>query len=416
MSKVFSSPVTGRGQAMMLCAAEDGASLAERLDEGSSWPDQPGSVRVAIVNPTGERVALARDAVARGKAWRGRMGIWFSPRPLLADGGRLAIMFPGIEASLPGRVDDVAARFRLATPTRASTRAGAVFALGWLLDAALTAVGVHADVIAGHGIGEWNGMVAAGMLGPEAAEAQVARLDPCRTGLADLVYASAGCEAGMASAAVQGIDDVVVSHDNCPHLSVLCGTRPAVTEALGRLRAARVMVAELPFVGGLHSPMFRPHLGRIRKELEALPLQPAARSLWSATTCRPYPEGADEVRALAARHLTEPVRFRELVLRLHDEGVRAFVQVGVGSLVGFVDDTLKEHDHLAVSAAASKGPGLEQLRRVAAALWVEGADVRFDRLLADAAPGPTATPLPHLRPSVRPRPAASHNRPVSIGS
>jgi hypothetical protein len=78
----------------------------------------------------------------------------------------------------------------------------------------------------------------------------------------------------------------------------------------------------------------------------------------------------------------EPVRFRELVQNLYADGVRLFIQPGQGSVVGFIGDTLREHDHLAIAGAIPNRSGMEQLTRVVAALYVEGAEVRFDQLLA----------------------------------
>src|SRR6202011_1754186 len=51
---------------------------------------------------------------------------------------------------------------------------------------------------------------------------------------------------------------------------------------------------------------------------------------------------------------------------------RAFVQVGSGSLAGFIDDALRDREQLVISTCTSKNAGLDQLLRVAAALWVEG--------------------------------------------
>ncbi len=401
--------------ALVLCAAEDVRSLLAQLGEASCAPGARGSLRLAVVSPTPQRMALARKVVSRGEAWRGRMDIWFSPRPLVAGGGSVAFLFPGIEATMPARLDDVAARFGLLPPEPADTaelgRHGlAVFALGRLLDSALGGIGVRPDMVAGHSIGEWNGMVTAGMVRPQTAGPFLARLDPAAIGMPGLVYASAGCAAEEAAAAIQGIAEVVVSHDNCPHQSILCGTEAAIEQALGCLLARQVIASKLAFRSGFHSPMFSPQLARVREALALLPLEAASLPLWSATTCEPYPDDPEAVRDLAIRHLVEPVRFRELVLRLHEEGVRAFVQVGIGSLAAFVDDTLAERDHLAAAAATARSQGLEQLRRVAAALWVEGADVCFDRLMPD-------TEVAGHRPRLPAAPASSiHTRPVLLGT
>src|SRR5207244_2922551 len=81
-----------------------------------------------------------------------------------------------------------------------------------------------------------------------------------------------------------------------------------------------------------------------------------------------------------------PVRFRPLVEAMYAAGVRVFVQVGPGQLSSLIDDTLREREHLAVAANTAHRSGLNQLRRVVTALWVEGADpVPID---APAAPRP----------------------------
>jgi hypothetical protein len=73
------------------------------------------------------------------------------------------------------------------------------------------------------------------------------------------------------------------------------------------------------------------------------------------------------------------VRFRELTELLYQTGIRAFVQVGPGSLTGFADDTLAGRDFLTVATASAKRDGVAQLRRTAAALWAEGLSPRFER-------------------------------------
>src|SRR5262249_16892071 len=108
-----------------------------------------------------------------------------------------------------------------------------------------------------------------------------------------------------------------------------------------------------------------------------LALQRPRIPLWSATTCAPYPEDPPAVRALAMDHLVHPVRFRELVENLYADGVRAFVQLGVGSALGFIGDTLRGKDHLAVAAVSHQHPGQAQLARVRAALWTAGFTVEL---------------------------------------
>src|SRR5262249_11333920 len=75
--------------------------------------DAGGPCRLALFNPTPERRTKARAIVARGEAWRGRDDLWFSPRGLATEGGRIVLLFPGVDSSFEPRLDDVIQRFDL---------------------------------------------------------------------------------------------------------------------------------------------------------------------------------------------------------------------------------------------------------------------------------------------------------------
>jgi acyl transferase domain-containing protein len=156
--------------------------------------------------------------------------------------------------------------------------------------------------------------------------------------------------------------------------------RPASRRRWGGCGARGVLGQILPFRSGYHSPFLAPYLDAAQASAATTVLDRARLPVWSATTVAPYPADHGEIRDLFVRHLVEPVRFRELTRRLHAEGVRVFVQVGAGSLAGFIDDTLAADEHLAVAGNTPKRSGLDQLRRVAASVWAEGGTPRTDLL------------------------------------
>jgi acyl transferase domain-containing protein/phosphopantetheinyl transferase len=381
---------------VLLLAGSDMDELARQLQvsdaglldrDDASAPPAGGPCRLAIVAPTARRLALARRIVAQGKPWQGRDDVWFTAAPLHPEPapGRLAFLFPGLEQGFTPRTDDVADHFGLDRPKLGDTavlgRHGlGVFTVGRLLDAALRELDVIPDLMAGHSVGEWNAMTAAGIYPRRAVEELIASFDPTALHVPGLVFAALGCGATQAAEVINSMEGVVVSHDNCPNQSIICGKEAAVVAVVDRLRTRRITVQVLPFRSGFHSPMLEPYLRRILDTFADLPVRPPVRPIWSATTVDRYPDNPDRIRDLAARHLIEPVRFGPLVQRLYKAGARAFVQVGTGSLPGFVADTLVDLPHLAVTANTPRRSGLDQLRRVAAALWVEGWAPRFDRL------------------------------------
>ncbi|MGW7437026.1 beta-ketoacyl synthase N-terminal-like domain-containing protein [Streptomyces sp. NPDC054849] len=376
---------------VLLIGADTTAELSARLASASPVSGGDGPCRVAVVGPTPQRLALAAKAVARGRPWRGRGDVWFTPDPL---GGRVAFLFPGLEPEFAPVVDDVAERLALPAPrlTRGASlveRALDALATGRFFARVLPLLGVEADVLAGHSLGEWAAMVAAGMYPQEAADTFLDSLRPGDLRVPDLVYAALGCGAQRAEAALHGLDRVVVSHDNCTHQSVVCGEPQDVETVVARLRGDGVLGRELPFRSGFHTPMWEPYLGQVRAAFDRLPLRAGSLPVWSATTCAPFPSAPQDVRDLVVRHLLEPVRFRELTLRLYEEeGVRSFVTLGPGSLPGFVEDTLRDRPHLSVAVSSPRLDGLAALRRACAALWAEGHAPHWKPLAeTTAAPG-----------------------------
>lgn len=379
------APARARGAETSVLLAS--ARTPEHLLAAMDGADVPvGPCRIAVFGPDAKQLERARKIVARGKPWRGRKDIWFSPRGLGDDGGQVALVFPGIEAVFEPRVDDVAEYFGLPeirTPDRATDLARhgeRLIAVSGLLHAVLTRLGLRPSALAGHSIGEWSGMIAAGMIPPDAVAAFVDGLSSEDLEVPDVVYAALGCGAKRAAEIVAGEAGVSVSHDNCPHQSIICGDEAAIDRAITALRAERVLCQKLPFRSGFHSPAYAAYLEMHRRHFDELPLVPAATPLWSATSAAPYPDDTDAVRALAIEHLVAPVRFRSVVDGMYAAGVRMFVQVGPGSLTGFIDDTLGERPGMSIASNVPRRPGMEQLCRVAAALYVEGIDTELDSL------------------------------------
>ncbi|MET7570268.1 beta-ketoacyl synthase N-terminal-like domain-containing protein [Streptomyces sp. NPDC005492] len=365
-----------------LLEADDSTLLAA----GHTRPAS-GRSRLGIVAPDAKRLALARRAVAKGRAWQGRSDVWFTPSPLIGPGGGgLAFVFPGLEGDFTPRVEDVAAHFGL-RETRSPTPAQVgdvgrhgfdVVGVGRLLDAALRRMGIVPDAVAGHSVGEWTAMTAAGVYSADEVGGFMESFDPDSVTVPGLAFGAIGAPAERVLSALA--DDwadagIVLSHDNAPGQSMVCGPDQAVDEFVRSFRAQGVLSQVLPFQSGFHTPMLRPYLAPIEAAANRFRLHPPTVPLWSGTTAAPYPSDETAVRELFIRHLLEPVRFRQLVEAMYAAGHRAFVQVGTGQLGSLIDATLSGRDHLVVAANSPHRSGLAQLRRVAVALWSAGGAV-----------------------------------------
>lgn len=413
---------TPEGLAALL-DADDTAVLAAGLDATRTHP-QAGRTRLGIVDPTVKRLTLARRAIAKGRAWQGRSDVWFRPQPLQADVegelGGLAFVFPGLEGDFEPRVDDIAAHFGLdgVLPTGERAEVGdvgrhgfGVVGIGLLLDRALRRMGVVPDAVAGHSVGEWTAMTAAGLYDGDEVGAFMATFDPDTVTVPGLAFGALGAPAErvLTALAEEGWADagIVLSHDNAPSQSMVCGPDTAVGDFVRAFRARGVLSQVLPFQSGFHTPMLAPYLAPIEQAARRFRLRPPTVPVWSGTTAAPFPAGESAVRELFVRHLLEPVRFRQLVEAMYAAGHRTFLQVGTGQLGSLIGDTLSGRDHLVVAVNSPHRDGLAQLRRVATALWVSG------RATAPALPRSAtggATSAGHL--ATR---ATSHSAPHAAG-
>ncbi|NGO81692.1 acyltransferase domain-containing protein, partial [Streptomyces sp. YC504] len=403
-------PLRGHGQLpplqvaepvrLLRLAAEDAGALAGLLDADDAElrradgpldgrPTGTGHARVAVLDPTPRRLALARKAVAQGREWGGRSDVWCAPRPLLGPGGgRTAFLFPGLEAEFAPRIDDVARHFGLPPVEFADAQVGdvgehgaAVFGVGRLLAQALGRIGLAADAMAGHSVGEWTAMAVAGMYDPAEVDAFLREFDPSSLRVPGLAFAAFGAPAAQVEALLDAFPGVALSHDNAPRQSVACGPHAQVEALTARLRADGVLGQVLPFESGFHTPMLAPYLAPIEQAARGFTLRRPSVPVWSGTTAAPFPADEQAARDLFVRHLLEPVRFRMLTEELYAAGFRAFVQLGTGQLPALVGDTLSGRPHLAVSANAPRSDGMTQLLRVAAGVWAFGREPDFGELV-----------------------------------
>ncbi|NEA63718.1 type I polyketide synthase [Streptomyces sp. SID12488] len=394
-----------------LLDADDPAVLAAGLDAARTHP-QAGPARLGIVDPTAKRLTLARRTIAKGRAWQGRSDVWFRPEPLRGDAegglGGLAFVFPGLEGDFEPRVDDIAAHFGLdaVLPTGERAEVGdvgrhgfGVVGVGLLLDRALRRMSVVPDAVAGHSVGEWTAMTAAGLYDGDEVGAFMATFDPDTVTVPGLAFGALGTSAErvLEALAEEGWADagIVLSHDNAPSQSMVCGPASAVEEFVRAFRARGVLSQVLPFQSGFHTPMLAPYLAPIEQAASLFRLQPPTVPVWSGTTAAPFPAGESAVRQLFVRHLLEPVRFRQLIEAMYAAGHRTFIQVGTGQLGSLIGDTLSGRDHLVVAANSPHRDGLAQLRRVATALWVSGR-ATAPALPGSATPDTTGNSAPHV--------------------
>ena len=336
-----------------------------------------GAVRAAIVAVTAEKREWAADALRAGRPVYGRKDIFCSDQLLLGKGGHAVCLFPGFDGEAPPGVQELSAWLGDAPaqldPSSLEARGRAILSSNRTVYRALARMGLAFHAFAGHSVGEWSAMEAAGVCSERELQKLADALAPGSIGDPHAAFVAAGTSAAHAMEVVADLERVAISHDNCPHQTVIACTTELAPQVLQRFSRVGVVAQVMPFGTGVHSPFFEPYLQRSMATLAGLTLRPSSFPLYSATTASPYPAAPSDIRTIIGRHMVEPVQFRALVERMYEDGARVFVQAGAGPLAGFVADTLRGRPHLAISAHnRSGGDALQQLLRVACAVWVEG--------------------------------------------
>ncbi|MGW9210065.1 SDR family NAD(P)-dependent oxidoreductase [Embleya sp. NPDC055664] len=370
--------------------------------------------------------------------------------------GQVAFLYPGQGSQRPGMLADLFARFselcdglrdidpecvramfpaaafdaeeraaqaaRLTDTRRAQPALGvAAVALTRLLDR----FGVWPDQVAGHSYGEVAALWSAGVL----ATGDLGRLGEVR---AAAVLAAAGAEPGAMAAVtagadrvaevLAGLDGVVLANRNTPTQTVVSGPEAALTSAITALAEAGLSARRLPVACAFHSPVVAAAADTLAVAVADLDVRAPRIPVWSNGTAARYPDAPDEIRALMARQVAEPVRFAEQIEAMYAAGVRIFVEAGPGrALTGMVGAILGDRPHTAVACDVPGEDGLRRLLTALAELAVAGVPVRVAGGLAgrvrpqDVEPGPRPawTVDGHLVRTADGRPVAGGLRPAT---
>ena len=199
----------------------------------------------------------------------------------------------------------------------------------------------EAVAAAGHSLGEYAALHAAGVLGFEDALRLVdvrarAMAEAGETSPGGMVAMLGGDEEAVRALAER--HGLVVANDNAPGQLVLSGALDAVRAAADGARDAGARARELPVSGAFHSPLMEPAADALRAALAEVEPGPAGVEVWSNGTARPF----GDVREELAANLLRPVRWRETILALREQGVTEFAELGPGSvLTGMVKRTVR---------------------------------------------------------------------------
>ena len=194
------------------------------------------------------------------------------------------------------------------------------------------------DMVAGHSLGEFSALVAAGAMDFEEGLRLVsiraqAMQKACETnpGAMAAVLALPSETIEKICSECDGI--VVAANYNCEGQVVISGEKDAVEAACARLKEAGAKRAlPLPVGGAFHSPLMEPAREELAEGIEKAIFRTPSCPVYQNVTALPTTD-PDEIRKNLLAQLTAPVRWTQSVVNMIGDGAGHFVELGPGKVL-----------------------------------------------------------------------------------
>ena len=195
------------------------------------------------------------------------------------------------------------------------------------------------DAVAGHSLGEFTALAAAGALSFEEALQLVSKRAFAMQKACELADSTMAAVLGMDDAQVEEIcagitDEVVVAANyNSPGQLVISGSRKGIelaTEKLSSAGAKRVVV--LAVGGAFHSPLMQPAQDELATAINAAGFRQPVCPVYQNVHAMPVTD-PEEIRKNLIAQLTAPVRWTQTVENMVSNGITEFVEVGASAVL-----------------------------------------------------------------------------------
>lgn len=208
---------------------------------------------------------------------------------------------------------------------------------------ALTEAGITPDYTAGHSLGEYTALAAAGAMSFEDAVYTVRKRGEFMEQAVPNKQGSMAAILGMDRELLADItaeitettgETVQLANINCPGQIVISGTRKGVETAIVQVKEKGAKRAlPLDVSGPFHSALMKPAADQLNEVLNDISIVQADIPVISNVTAEPITEPAD-IQEKLIEQLYSPVLWEDSVKKLLDLGVDTFVEVGPGKVLG----------------------------------------------------------------------------------
>jgi [acyl-carrier-protein] S-malonyltransferase len=194
------------------------------------------------------------------------------------------------------------------------------------------------EMVAGHSLGEFSALVAAGALSFESGLKLVAARANAMQKACEIQPSTMAAVLGLDDFTVEDIcqqvsDVVVPANYNCPGQLVISGTIAGVEQACEKLKAAGAKRALVLNVGGaFHSPLMEAARVELEHAIVNTDIQEPVCPIYQNIDAKPYKDTAAIKHNLIAQ-LTGAVRWTQTVTHMLQDGATSFTEVGPGNVL-----------------------------------------------------------------------------------
>ena len=233
----------------------------------------------------------------------------------------------------------------------------------------LNHLGVVPKAVAGHSLGEYAALVAAGTLDFSDALTLVRARAQAMAAAGEKQQGTMAAILGMAAERLQQLCQetegiVNIANYNCPGQLVISGEVDAVNRVMARasdeIGARRCR--PLPVSGAFHSPLMEPAQQQFRAVLKGVKLHPPKRDVAMNVTGE-FAADAAEIQRHLFQQITAPVQWEKSLQTLATSGISHFVEVGPGKVLsGLVSRTLRGSVAVNVEDVKSLADALQKIQ------------------------------------------------------
>lgn len=195
------------------------------------------------------------------------------------------------------------------------------------------------DMVAGHSLGEFSALTAAGALSFEDGLTLVSKRAMAMQKACELHPSTMAAVLGLADEVVEKVcseitqEVVVAANYNCPGQIVISGSKAGIELAAEQLKAAGAKrVLPLAVGGAFHSPLMEPARQELAQAIEATQIVAPVCPVYQNVDAKAYSNPA-QIKANLVAQLTSPVRWTQTVNNMLVDGAEEFVELGPGQVL-----------------------------------------------------------------------------------